>query len=435
MVARTSEREPARSCTSVRCGTLLAQRRRMSCPGRSARRLCAWSLCALACAVGSLALSGCYRTHMRREFTDGGTEARDAPVGDAGITMAVTVACGEASRPPSAEGVAPCEVTGAGDHDGDGFANDVDCNDCVPQINAGAYDIPDNGLDEDCSGEDAAPCRDTAISPDDGSARSAANALGLCLSSGATPGREWLRDAAWQDTSFSPHLTTEMHRVGDGFGRYGPYAGRRMLVLSTGVANDGLPASASCVDEALRSEFPPGFPMDSPACPGVASGPVMDSVALTIELDVPSNAIGVRFASNFMTREYPDYLCSPFNDVYAVLMTDVASGELRNIVFDREGNPLTVNNALLRTCVARGPLVCELGDAPLRGAIPFSCGEGTEGLVGGGTDCVQTTAPVVAGSRITMSFMIWDSGDGFLDSVALVDGFEWVLAPFEQRAR
>jgi hypothetical protein len=226
-----------------------------------------------------------------------------------------------------------------------------------------------------------------------------------------------------------------MHRVGDGFGRYGPYAGRRMLVLSTGVANDGLPASASCVDEALRSEFPPGFPMDSPACPGVASGPVMDSVALTIELDVPSNAIGVRFASNFMTREYPDYLCSPFNDVYAVLMTDVASGELRNIVFDREGNPLTVNNALLRTCVARGPLVCELGDAPLRGAIPFSCGEGTEGLVGGGTDCVQTTAPVVPGSRITMSFMIWDSGDGFLDSVALVDGFEWVLAPFEQRAR
>jgi hypothetical protein len=114
MVARTSEREPARSCTSVRCGTLLAQRRRMSCPGRSARRLCAWSLCALACAVGSLALSGCYRTHMRREFTDGGTEARDAPVGDAGITMAVTVACGEASRPPSAEGVAPCEVDGRG---------------------------------------------------------------------------------------------------------------------------------------------------------------------------------------------------------------------------------------------------------------------------------------------------------------------------------
>jgi hypothetical protein len=393
------------------------------------------ALATLTALASSLAASGCYRTHMRREFADGGAEARDAPASDAGITMAVTVACGEASPPPSAEGIEPCEIPGAGDHDGDGFSDDVDCNDCVPQINPGAYDIPGNGLDEDCSGSDATPCRDTAISPDDGSARSAANALGLCLS-GASGEREWLRAASWQDTSFAPHTITEMHRVADGFGRYAPYAGRRMLILSTGVANDGLPTSSSCVDQALRSEFPPGFPMDPPACPGVWSGSVTDSVALTIELDVPTNAIGLRFASNFMTREYPDYLCSLFNDVYAVLMTDVARGELRNIVFDREGNPLTVNNALLSTCVSRGPLVCELGEAPLRGAIPYSCSEGDgEGLVGGGTDCVQTTAPVVPGSRITLSFMIWDSGDGILDSVALVDAFEWVLAPFEQRAR
>ena len=380
------------------------------------------------------ASSGCYRTHVRREFADGGVEAPDAARGDAGLTMAVTVACGDAIEPPRSEGIVRrCVVDGPGDHDGDGFANEEDCNDCVPQINPGAYDIPGNDLDEDCTGEDAMPCRDTRISPDDGSARSAANALGLCLDA-EDGSREWVRSAAWNDTSFAVHTTSEMHRVSDGFGRYGPYAGRRMLVLSTGLANDGQPASGSCVEEGLSGPFPPGFPMDSPACPGVESGPVVDSVALTLELDVPTNAIGLRFASNFMTREYPDFLCSPFNDVYAVLMTDVASGELRNIVFDRAGNPLTVNNALLSTCVARGPRTCELGPSPLRGAVDTSCTEGTEGLVGGGTDCVQTTAPVVAGSRITLSFMIWDSGDGLLDSVALVDAFEWVLAPFEQRA-
>ncbi|MFO0711812.1 MAG: choice-of-anchor L domain-containing protein [Sandaracinus sp.] len=392
----------------------------------------AWASIAWASIV--VAGSGCYRTHMRREFVDGGLSMPDATTSDSGLTGPVTVACGEAVPPPSADGIVPCAVSGSGDHDGDGFANEDDCNDCVPQINGGAFDIPDNGLDEDCDGIDAVACRDTVISPDDGSARSAANALGLCLSTGAQPAREWLRGALWQDTSFAPHTIAEMHRVADGFGTYGPYAGRRMLVLSTGVANDELPPDESCVAEGLSSAFPPGFPMDSPACPGVASGPVVDSVALSLELDVPTNAIGLRFASNFMTREYPDFLCSPFNDVYAVLMTDVATGTLRNIVFDREGNPLTVNNALLRTCVARGPRVCELGARPLRGSIDASCTEGTEGLVGGGTDCVQTTAPVVPGSHITLSFMIWDSGDGVLDSVALVDAFEWVLAPFEQRA-
>ena len=141
--------------------------------------------------------SGCYRTHMRRELTDGGVELPDAARSDAGLAMAVTVACGEAIAPPSAEGVRRCVVDGPGDLDGDGFVNDADCNDCVPQINPGAYDIPENGLDEDCTGEDAMPCRDTMISPDDGSARSAANALGFCLASG-DGSREWVRSAAWR---------------------------------------------------------------------------------------------------------------------------------------------------------------------------------------------------------------------------------------------
>ena len=401
-------------------------------PNRAVRAsLQATSIALFAVAIATL--SGCYRTHMRREFVDGGIE-RDArrTESDAGLTMPITVACGEASNPPSVADVRPCTVLGAGDHDGDGFTNDVDCNDCVPQINARAFDIPMNGVDEDCSGSDATPCSDTAISPDDGSAHSAANALGFCESeSGAL---DWVQSAEWQDTSFLPHGISDMHRASDRFGTYRPYAGRRLLILSTGVARGSLGVDASCVTHGQRSAFPPGFPMVSPACPDVESGPVVDSVALTLTLDVPTNAVGIRFASNFMTREYPHFLCSPFNDVYAVFMTHPDTGELRNIVFDTAGNPLTVNNALLRTCVGGGPLTCDLGYAPLAGAVDSSCTPGSEQSVGGGTDCVQTTAAVIPGSSITMSFMIWDSGDGVLDSVALVDAFEWVLAPFEQLA-
>ena len=46
-------------------------------------------------------------------------------------------------------------VIGFADGDGDGFFSNVDCNDGNAAINPGRGDIPDNGVDDDCSGADA----------------------------------------------------------------------------------------------------------------------------------------------------------------------------------------------------------------------------------------------------------------------------------------
>ncbi len=82
------------------------------------------------------------------ESGDDVIEARDG--------RAERIACGsgdDQARNDFTDILADCER--GIDGDGDGFSSAVDCNDADPAVHPGAIDIPEDGIDEDCSGGDA----------------------------------------------------------------------------------------------------------------------------------------------------------------------------------------------------------------------------------------------------------------------------------------
>ena len=50
------------------------------------------------------------------------------------------------------------------------------------------------------------------------------------------------------------------------------------------------------------------------------------------------------------------------------------------------------------------------------------------GIPGGSTGWLSTTAPIQPNEDITLRFVIFDEGDGVLDSAVLLDNFQWGAA-------
>ena len=54
---------------------------------------------------------------------------------------------------------------------------------------------------------------------------------------------------------------------------------------------------------------------------------------------------------------------------------------------------------------------------------PGYCGANNQ--VGGGTGWLKMAGNVKPGETMELRFTIWDTGDGFYDSVVLLDDFQW----------
>ncbi|MGH7440446.1 MAG: choice-of-anchor L domain-containing protein, partial [Polyangiaceae bacterium] len=358
----------------------------------------------------------------------------------------------------------PCTSSAGADGDHDGFTvAQGDCNDCDPNINPGAYDVPGDGIDEDCNGkaDDEPTGCDVGLAADSTNPMDAVKALDLCR---VQSGKSWgVESAAWvfpDGTKVSLPLQgcpdggapdPNSHGLLGSFGANMPRQGSSMLVISSGMAKAGTnavpsPGTGTSPDDGTMctSNAPPaGFPTDSPSCVGAPAmtGNDFDGMALEMKIRVPTNAGALNFAFNFLSTEFPSFVCDGYDDTFAALLWSGATGIPANhdVAFDAKGDDISVNNAFIEACMAQSyqylsgtvSYACPLGAGELQGTgILVDQGKlnNMEVWRGGATGWLTTHAAVVPGETITLRFAIWDSGDAINDSTALVDKVTWDLA-------
>ena len=112
--------------------------------------------------------------------------------------------------------------------------------------------------------------------------------------------------------------------------------------------------------------------------------------------------------------------------------------------FDKDNNPVSVNNGFFDRCTPGVETGCA-DDKSTQSTCPGGADElagtgfGVSGswcrvfdnsneksTSGGATGWLTSQAPVQAGETFTLELMIWDTGDGVLDSSVLIDNFTWV---------
>ncbi|APR80930.1 Hypothetical protein A7982_06277 [Minicystis rosea] len=392
------------------------------------------------------------------------------------------------------------------DCDGDGWlVADGDCCDkpglCGSQpklVNPGALEVVGNGIDDNCNGltdlfdtQDTVACDDNLTS-NSTAALDYAKALGICRQTVEQPlllkDKTWgLLEAQILRADGSPLQDFKAISIRQGFGSISPATtqGKSVVVMSSGIAADATqsmpgpnngaptgtnvssthtPASSVVIStggqpHSVKDWYAtPNLPLkvanglpDSPGCNTLSSAAANDSVMLYLRLRAPTNAKAFSFNSYFLSAEYPEFVCTQFNDQFIALV-DTPNGTPKpipnpidkNLLTYTQGGqqwPIGINIAkgttLFAVCdsQATNPTCwdtdvsassCSLGSAQLMGT-GFEPGLFSNNCtIGGGTFWLTTAGNVIPGDIVELRIALWDVGDTSYDSLALIDGFQWL---------
>ena len=367
----------------------------------------------------------------------------------------------------------------AADNDLDGWTTcEGDCNDANPLINPGAFEVTytlvdndnnpmtppikmpgGNGVDDDCDPNtsdvvDPSACGSLVTKLSTVSATDVANAMDLCQTTTANPPKPQKKwgllsadyklgsgaDASAQLANFQNYQAAILQQYGylngnpatpNNAPKKGPtmagissghmrYTGQAGFVSPNGGSSMGGPDACPAAYKAAHGGALPSSQGCSGACSGGST--CNDSILVRLSVRVPTNAKSMSYDFKFFSGEFPEWVCTSYNDYYLALLTTGAAGIPldKNVSFDGLGNPVSVNNGFFDVCSPSGCFNCPQGVTELAGT-------GMENSVGGGTSWLTTDAPVVPGETITLDLMVFDVGDQAYDSNVLLDNFRWGL--------
>jgi hypothetical protein len=357
-------------------------------------------------------------------------------------------------------------------------------------VNPGAYDVPGDGIDNDCDGmvDNAIVACDQSVSGQSTTGLDYAKAIDICqTTTTADPMKRWgVIDATFTKTDGTGVPKAQQHAI---LKKYGtgvtPHGGMSLALFSNGIAagegDPGYDASLSTVNGGSAA-FPADFLAanggklpNSPNCPAPNGSKAFDPIMLTLHIRVPTNASSFSIDTNFFSSEFPEYTCSPFNDFFVMLLdsTFVGTGSAanptdKNLAFYTDTNgdkyPVGVNLAAnntglftqcketkygcaadpedssqsavpgtISTCTSTTDLAGTGMDQsdPVQdlGGEWFGGGCTATSLLGGATGWLTTTGNVTPGEIITLRIALWDTSDGALDSLSVIDNFKWSVQP------
>lgn len=329
-------------------------------------------------------------------------------------------------------------VNGA-DFDKDGAKfGETDCNDDEPLVGPFAIEDTMNKVDDNCDGTvDEAPslCEGTLTG---GVAGDYAKAIGLC---GFVTGSNFMAG-----NTAARGIRT---KFGDSFN---PKAGTQMVLLSTGEARDMNDAATQNPQPGREFNTSTAHPLwAKPKCGSGTQPAAQDLTEISFTIQVPQNAKSFSYEFAFFSAEYPEFICTDYNDRFIAILessaldvTKLPMGQCKagtatptcNVSYDSMGQPVTINNGFFDVCDSYSGPNADFVQVTNTCTKPSSLLAKTgydradsmySNKVGGGTGWLKTSAPVKPGETIKLRFIILDEGDDRYDSSVLIDNFKWEI--------